>query len=308
MSSERRVAAQLAAPPIRAYLLAAQLAPRLPRRLGHWLAERVGDYLFSHRPEAREAVLENLSYVLPHASAGERHRTARGVFRTQLQNYFDLFNLPRLTLDQVRRVVRADGLERLTAFLRPDRGAIVAGPHLGNIDVVAQLAVARGLQATMGVEALHPPELHALVSGLRASQGIQILSLDTAGLKGLLRALEGPRVVGMAADRDTTGSGRWLTFFGHRARLPVGYVALALRTGAPLFMAFAERRPGQRYEIEMVGPLPLVQTRDREEALDINLHQPLRLMEDRIRRRPEQWVMFERVWSPTGQRPAEALC
>lgn len=287
---------------VRLYRLAALVLPRLPRPFGYWLAERLGDYLHDRRQEARQVVLDNLGHVLPESSPQERARLARQVFRNQLKNYFDLLSLPALSLSRIRQIVEVRGLERLRQAVA-DGGAIVAGPHLGNIDVVAQATVAHGLPATIGVERLHPPQLYDFFARLRGSQGIEIVPVDT-GLRGILRALRGGRVVGMASDRDTTGAGRWLPFFGHPARLPVGYAELAARTGVPLLMAFAERLPGERYAVEIVGPLPLMAEGASEAALEKNMVGPIRLMEEHIRRRPEQWVMFERVWDPSGQRPA----
>lgn len=296
-SSGRSLPAEL-----RPYALAGQLLPRLPRRPGYWLAALVGDLLHGWQGQARAAVLDNLSHVVPEAPPGRRARMARQVFRNQLKNYYDLFCLPQMRLERIRELVRVEGLDSLRQALDEGRGAIVAGPHLGNIEVVAQVAVAYRLPATMGVERLHPPELHALFERLRGSQGIEVLPVDT-GLRGILRALRAGRVVGMASDRDTTSSGRWLPFFGRPARLPVGYVVLAARTGAPLFMAFAERLPAERYALELVGPLPIERQGDEETLLERNLVEPVRLMEEHIGRRPEQWVMFERVWDPAGQRP-----
>ena len=64
----------------------------------------------------------------------------------------------------------------------------------------------------------------------------------------MLAALRNNEVVCLLADRDLTGDGVEVEFFGERTTLPGGPAMLALRGGAPLLPAgcyFRHRRPAR---------------------------------------------------------------
>ena len=99
----------------------------------------------------------------------------------------------------------------------------------------------------------------------------------------------------MLADRAVTGVGVRVPFFGREALLPSAHVALALRTGAALIPAFA-RRDGQRILAQILPELELRRTGDRESDVRDGVAAFAQLLEDHIRRAPEQWSVFEPFW------------
>jgi KDO2-lipid IV(A) lauroyltransferase len=104
-------------------------------------------------------------------------------------------------------------------------------------------------------------------------------------------------VVPLLADRDLSARGVEVEFFGGRTRMPAGPALLALRTGAPLYVAHMWYEPaGPRGELE--GPLPVP---DADAGpLDVRVRRLTQLIADRlaagIARHPEDWHMLQRLW------------
>ena len=78
----------------------------------------------------------------------------------------------------------------------------------------------------------------------RGRPGIHIVP-DPDARRALVAALPtGPSPVGIVADRDITGGGVLVPFFGHPAPVPTAPALVALETGVPIYVGGARRLPG----------------------------------------------------------------
>ncbi|MBI5956018.1 MAG: hypothetical protein HY871_03360 [Chloroflexi bacterium] len=281
-----------------AFRLAGLVVPWVPPRLGYWLAGLGGSLAYRLDRRSARVVRSNLRRVLgPGATRVEIGRVAEQVFRNQAKNYFDLFRVPHLTLEQVERWVQVQGWERLQQAKAPGKGVIIVSCHFGNIDVVGQILAARREPIVTLAERLQPPQLFDYVVGLRRSKGLLFLPVDDMGsLKAMVRALRRNELVALAADRDVTNSGTPFPFFGEVATLPDGHVTLALRTGATIVMTFSRRLPGDTFAAYVEPPLELTRTGDFSRDLTAGMAQVVAMMEKFLRHYPDQWVYFQPMW------------
>jgi KDO2-lipid IV(A) lauroyltransferase len=274
------------------YRLAGWLLPLVPGRFGYWLAERIGDLLYRRNGLAVHNVRSNMRHVFgPGADQVVIERTVQQVFRNQVKNYFDVVRVPRMSDAEIQRRLTIDGLDRAIEALRVGKGLILVSAHFGNFDVVGQIAAILGYRVTAVTERLKPERLYCYVTGLRAGRGLELIPAD-GSLKPIFKALRRGDMVGLAADRDITNSGLRVDFFGAPAQLPDGHVRLAMRTGAPIIMAFGRRLPDNNYAAYVEPPLWL----SRNDDVQAGMRQVVATLEHYIRRYPDQWVMFQPVW------------
>jgi KDO2-lipid IV(A) lauroyltransferase len=113
---------------------------------------------------------------------------------------------------------------------------------------------------------------------------------------GLVRALRRGELVAIGSDRDITGSGTIVDFFGAPARIPDGAVRLALRTGASLLTCFAVRQPDNSVVLEVEPPLQLEVAGDFERDVLVNVRKVAARMERWIARYPGQWLVLYPIW------------
>jgi lauroyl/myristoyl acyltransferase len=265
----------------------AAVVPALPPAAVGWLGEVGGAAAYALGRRARRGLAGNLAVALGRHDPDLVALRAREAFRTQSANYLDLFRLPHLSLDDVERMVDFHGWERLEAALEGGRGAILATGHLGSIDMVAQVARARGVAVTIPIEPIEPPALLALVTGLRSTHGLRLVPVDRGALRAVAAALRAGGVAGFAIDRDVQGSAQRIGLFGRPARLSPAPAVLALRTGAPIVLARTARLPGGRLAAWLEEPIAPIGT-----AAEL-MARLAGWLEDAIREAPGQWVMFE---------------
>ncbi len=242
---------------------------------------------------AREAVRGNLRIVL-----GREPRPAevRSVFVTAAQNYFDLLSLPRCSPSELTKRVAVDGWQHLAMARSAGRGAVLASLHLGNIEVVASVAVARGVEIMLPVERLEPPALLDLMLSLRRQAGLICEPVGRDAFAQIRAALQRNAVVGIGADRLTLGSGDLIELCGQPTRMPVAAALIAHRCRAPLLPVGAARLPGQRFRVRIGAPVTLSQTGSLRRDLRLTTQRLFAQLETFLRDNPTQWVVFRPIW------------
>src|SRR5690606_18193007 len=89
-------------------------------------------------------------------------------------------------------------------------------------------------QVAAVAERLEPPELFEWFLDYRRSIGLEIIPLGPGAAAEVSAALAAGKILCLLSDRDISGDGIEVEFFGERTRLPGGPALMALRSGSPL--------------------------------------------------------------------------
>ena len=270
---------------------AERVLPHVPSALVTPIAQVMGTVAYAASPGARQAVRANLAIIAPGRASGS---LARHIFAEQSRNYLEIFRLARTGAATLRATIEKRGWEHFTTAHALGKGVIVASAHLGPISIVGQVLVAHGYATVLPVETEHS-EVQRAVNRARSAIGLQLVRADTP--LAVVRALRDGKVFGVLADRAVTGVGERVPFFGGEVLIPSAHIALGLRTGVPVIPAFS-LRIGQALVASFEPPLELRSTGDREADVRAGVAQWAKVLETYVRRYPEQWTVFERVWSP----------
>jgi KDO2-lipid IV(A) lauroyltransferase len=235
-------------------------------------------------------VRANLEIIAPERASAS---LVRDIFAEQSRNYLEIFRLPRTDPATLRATIEKRGWEHFTSAYALGKGVIVASAHLGPISVVGQVLVAYGYPTVLPVEMEHS-EVQRAVNRARAAIGLQVVRADTP--LAVVRALREGKVLGLLADRAVTGVGERVPFFDGEALIPSAHIALGLRTGVPVIPAFS-LRIGRALVASFEPPLELRSTGDRGADVRAGVAQWAVVLASYVRRYPEQWTVFERVWS-----------
>ena len=224
-------------------------------------------------------------------------RWSRRTFGEYSRYWVDGARLPFVDEAGVRARFRFErGEEHLRSAVAQGQGVVLALPHVGSWEWGGAWLALEGAPMTAVVERLEPEQLFEWFVGQRAAMGLTAVPLGEGSGPALLRALKQGKVAGLISDRDLAGHGVEVEFFGERTTLPGGAATLALRTGAALLPAVVYSGPGN-WHTGVVHP-PLDTTRSGSLRADVaRLTQEMaRAFEEFIRRRPEQWHLYQANW------------
>jgi len=291
------------------FRLAMALTARTPRRLGYLLGALGGELYFWANPRHSRKAVENFAVVLADDAGAPRVRdTARRAFRNYGKYLFDFFRLPSLDRDAFEAGVIAGGFEHLDAALARGRGALLVLGHVGNWDLAGAVVTGRGYPTVALVDTFTPPRLDRLIHATRNHAGMSLIPVERgSGLRQVLQAVRPNQVVCFVFDRPQREGGVEVEFFGAPAWLPSGPARFALRSGAAVLPGHLMRRPGDLTYLGTVEP-PVSFTPTGDEEADVRaLTQAIvRRLEELLRRYPDQWYMFRRMWPDRPARPDRA--
>jgi len=286
-----------------AFRLAGLLIPLVPQRLGYAITSLVAWWLSVLPLPVNRVVRANLRQVLgPGANEEEVRRLARAALCNNVVNYYELFLLPSLSLEEIGQRVTVHGWDHMVQARAAQKGLIITTAHFGNFNLAGQIASYYQIPVTAVAENLDPPQFFRYITSLRATHGIQFVPVGQS-LRPIVRALRANEAVGLAADRDVSGGGERLPFFGAPARIPVGHVKLSLRTGAPILPCFIVREADHRCQAYIEEPLFPTPSGDFYRDVRQGTQRIVALLERYIRAYPDQWLAFQPIWDGTG--PAE---
>jgi len=286
--------------------IAAAMAPHVPRAVAYRLASLIGLCAYYLFPTARRAITENLATVLgADRTNREVRKNARRAFQNDARNWVDTLRINSLTADEILALVDVQGWEHLEAALAPGRGVILVALHLGNMDLVGQYVVTRGLPVTIPVEHMKPQRLFEFLLAQRRSKGINVVPAERAPREMLL-ALKRGEIVAIASDRFVGGRGIEVQLFGRKTFLPRAPLVLARHTGAAVVVGLGVRLPSNRFQGFLTPPLPLDASQGPRETEERGAQYLAAAMEQYIRRYPDQWLVFAPVWKRDAEDEAPA--
>jgi phosphatidylinositol dimannoside acyltransferase len=282
------------------YGLGWSLVCRLPESWSRRAFEITADIAW-RRQGPRVQVLEaNLRRVLgPGATGAELRALSRAAMRSYARYWLEVFRLPVLPMQRLISGVRASGhIDAAFEHLAAGRGVIFALPHMGNWDQAGAWIIARGAGSfTTVAERVEPESVYERFVAFREGLGMEVLPASGGASRfGILaQRLRAGRLVCLPADRDVTGSGIEVEFFGEKARMVGGPAALAVQTGAALMPAILWYE-GEGWGVHVHDEIPVPAGGDRKQKVAVMTQQVARIFEAGIAEHPADWHMLQPVF------------
>jgi phosphatidylinositol dimannoside acyltransferase len=241
---------------------------------------------------------DNMRQVLgPHADPREARRLTRAAFANYARYMVDLVRLPHLKSRELVECIRVEGWEHVEAAYEYGKGVVFATGHIGNWDMAGAAFAARGHPVSALVETLQPARWNERVQRTRMAAGVKAIPIEN-GPREMIAALRNQEGLAVLVDRPLQAEGVPVTFFGRPTRVPGGAATLALRTGSPVVPAALVRDPlGQGY-LAHIGP-PILGNKGDDAS--VVMQGIMSWLEGIIRRYPDQWFMFRRMWPSSGE-------
>lgn len=213
-------------------------------------------------------------------------RTAREVTRNIGITFMEFLWLRNVNAKVLERTTTYEGAEHVT---QRASGMIAITGHVGNWEWAAHAIAAIAPLTTMQRQR-DEEDINRLITKLRGQSNVSVIDRGAASAgREMIRALRDGRLLAFLIDQNIRAESVKVPFFGRPALTPVGPARLAVRTGAPVVCIFDERLADGRHVIRIHPPI----TDDDPIALTARI---TAIIEEEIRRRPQQWVWFHDRW------------
>lgn len=257
----------------------------------------MGTIAGSRLSESRTALEANLRHVRPDASDDELKTLTRQSFASYGRYWVETLRLPWLSPEAIDEGFGVEGYEHIQRARRDGHGPIMVLPHLGGWEwAAAWLGRVAEIPVTAVVEPLEPADVFEWFRDLRSSYGIDVVPLGPHAFGPVVSAVKARNVVCLLADRDLTGGGVEVDFFGGRTTMPVGPALVARRTGAPL-LPTAVYFDGDRRLCRIRPPVPVERSGSLRSDIATTTQRLATELEILIDAAPEQWHVLQPVFS-----------
>src|ERR1700751_1148206 len=277
------------------------MPPPLSRAFAIALAQVV--YLLHFR--LRQVGMRNLAMAFPEKSLAERKKILRGEFTSLGRQLAELCQFPRYAPHNIDEVVVYDGLENYERAYARGKGVLFLTAHFGGWELSAFAHSLHGHWVNIVMRPMDNPYLDRLRQHYRTRHGNKVVPKDDF-VRGLLAAMRAGETVGILMDTNMTPpQGVFVDYFGIPACTASGLARIALRTDAAVVPTFTIWDSAlKKYRLRFDPAVELIRTGDLEADIIANTQKFTKVIEDYVRKYPEQWLWVHRRWKtrPEGEK------
>ncbi len=245
--------------------------------------------------------------AFPDWSDAQRQAVIRGMLRNLGWMAAEFARFPKYTTENIEQIVVLDGHENFLDGQRRGKGVLYLTGHIGAWELSSFAHALYGFPLHYMARPIENRRIDTLVNGYRCLSGNQPIFKNESA-RVTLRVLKDAGTIGILADQNTMPSeGVFVDFFGKAASTTTGIARLALHTDAAVVPGYAiwDDRLG-KCRLRFEPPVELIRTGNAERDILENTRRFTKVLEDIIRKYPDQWVWVHGRWNtrPSGEPPA----
>ncbi len=242
--------------------------------------------------------------AFPEWDAARGNAVLRGMVRNLGWMAAEFSRLPRYTRENIENVLILDGHENFLAGQRRGKGVLYLTGHIGAWELSSFAHALYGFPLHYMARPLDNARVDALVNRYRCLSGNRPIFKNESA-RALLKIPKDAGTVGILADQNTMPEeGVFVDFFGKSACTTTGIARVALHTGAAVVPGYAYWDANiRKYRLRFEPAVELVQTGDTERDVFVNTQKFAKVLEEIVRKYPEQWVWVHARWKtrPRGE-------
>ncbi len=278
----------------------------LPRPLARAFAITLSRFVYLFHARLRKVGMRNLEMAFPEKSEKQRRGILRGEFTSLGRQLAELCQFPRYTPENADEVVVYEQLENYERAYARGKGVLFLTAHFGGWELSAFAHSLHGHRVNIVMRPMDNPYLDRMLQSYRTMHGNRVVPKDDF-VRGLLAAMKAGETVGILMDTNMTPpQGVFVDFFGIPACTASGLARIALRTDAAVLPGFTIWDESLRkYRLRFDPALELIRTGDLEADIVTNTQKFTKVIEEYVRKYPEQWLWVHRRWKtrPPGEKP-----
>lgn len=283
------------------YKIGQILVLSLPLKAAYRLALILADmrYLFFGRD--RRVIKNNLRAVLGKVNKKRLNFEARWAFRNFGKYLVDFFRFSKLDKNFIDKFITVEGKSYLDEALTKGKGVILVSAHLGNWELGGVVMSLLGYRFNVIALSHANKRVDDLFIRQRSIKGVNVVPLPKRAqvgfsIRSCFRALSQNEIVALLGDRDFSGQGLNLDFFGKKAVVPKGPAMFSIKSGAAIVFAFMIREKGDKFRLVFEPLSDYTLTGNLDLDTKNITKEILKILEKYIKKYPSQWFIAADLW------------
>ena len=278
----------------------------LPKPVARSFATGAARVLFALSPKLRKTAEVNLQIAFPEWSESRRNAVIHGMVRNLGWMAAEIARFPKYSKESIEQIVVLDGNENFLEGQRRGKGVLFLTGHIGAWELSSFAHALYGYPLHYMARPLDNKRIDDLVNGYRCLSGNHPIFKNESA-RVMLKVLKEAGTVGILADQNTMPEEAvFVDFFGTKASTSTGIARVALHSDAAVVPGYAVWDESiRKYRLRFEPPVEVIRTGDTERDVMQNTQKFTKVIEEIIRKYPEQWVWVHGRWNtrPKGEPP-----
>ena len=271
-----------------------------PIGLAVWVGRTAGNFIFFVFKRRRKIAIANIDKALSQTvSMADKRRIARAAFQNMAISLIELFLIKKIKGKTSDNFIIL-GNEYIDDAFAKGKGVVLVISHLGSWEYLSFLPYLTKKDWSVVVKDIRNPYLNEYIKRLRSLTTVVPIEKKKS-MRPILKELKQNHGVAILIDQWAGAEGLWLDFFNSKTSTTSIPARLAKKTGCALIPAYCLRQGLGKYEIHIHPPVSInPEETNWEETTTIRLNE---LLEEQIRKYPEQWLWGHRRWKKNPLTP-----
>lgn len=271
-----------------------------------WIGRRFGSIAFFFNKRRRLVAYANLKAAFAREKSPQELRaTTKRVYQNVVQTFMEVLNLTKVNRKYVDKYIEVVNMERIRDAAKSGRGTILLTAHFGDWEMSSLVSSVVGFPIMVLVREQKMKRLNELLNRLRESNGCKVIRKGM-DVKNIIKALRENNIVGILADQDAGRNGMFVNFFGRPTSSHSGTMQIAKHTDSIVLPNFIVRTHGPYHKVYLEKYIDFRETRSSDDIRD-NLQRYMSLLEEYVRKYPDQWLWLHKRWKSTPVRTVLVL-
>ncbi|MCK4422314.1 lysophospholipid acyltransferase family protein [candidate division WOR-3 bacterium] len=242
----------------------------------------------------REAAKNHLDNLMVAFGGEKSHKQLKEITKEAIYNFaavvYEHSLMERINERNYSHFIKAEHLENLIRASLQGRGVIVLSAHIGNYEWGTVLMKMKGFSVAIIALDIKTKFIMNVRKKNREKAGIGVFYVGKI-FSEPIRFLKKGGVLAIAEDRNFDETSIKVKLFNRETEIPKGAFYLAARFNVPLVPAFSVREKDGLYHVYYEESYSIT-----EDEMQKGAERYAFLLEQYIKKYPEQWYVFDRIW------------
>lgn len=264
----------------------------LPEKLRFKFGDFLGNLTYKLIKSRRMTALMNLKMAFPEKNNEEIEKIARKSFRIMIKAFLcSLWFDKYLKNPKNIKIINQESIEEA---YKKGRGVMAATMHMGNME--ASTVCAGEHKIITVAKKQRNPYINDYITRLRGKANyMEVIEKNERTSRVLISKIKEKKIYALFSDHRDKGA--IVNFFGKEAKAPSGAISMALKFNLPFLLVYNTFNDDNTITVYVSDEIELKKTGSFKEDVQNNVQYLINIMEDIIRKHPEQWMWFHDRWN-----------
>lgn len=263
-----------------------------PEKLRFKFGDFIGITTYKLVKSRRLTALINLKMAFPEKSEEEIEKIAKKSFQIMIKAFLcSLWFENYLKNSKNIKIINQQSV--LNAY-KKGKGVMAATMHMGNME--ASTVCAREYKIITVAKKQRNPYINNYITNLRGKASyMEVIEKNKNTSRILISRLREKKIYALFSDHRDKGAN--VNFFGKETKAPSGAISMALKFDMPFILVYNTFNDDNTITVYVTDEINLKRTNNFKEDVQNNVQLLINIMEDVIRKYPEQWMWFHDRWN-----------